>query len=611
MRIVLFFFVLLINTAVAAPEPGSDKFVLGQKMILDLRYYCADGTPASQCRTPVTRLTDPIKKLLVSNAIGGVILFGQNIEDTRQLVTLNYELQQLMQQHDLPPLFIAIDQEGGRVARIPDHMATRFVGNMAIGATHSHYQTEFAAQVGASIADALNLFGFNINFAPSVDVNSNPLNPVINVRSYGEAAVQVATLGSAAVKAMQSRDIISAIKHFPGHGDTHTDSHSGLPRVDDNLEQILQDDLLPFIKLIDSDEPPQMIMTAHIQYPALDDTRLPTLDGADTVVPATLSAKILTGLLRDKLNYKGLIVTDAMDMAGIAQFFSPAQALIHTYAAGADIALMPFSIRNTADTWEFERIQQQVMAALDQDRLSRSQMQASARHILQVKQQYDAQRFIARPLAQRLQAAKEQLPAPRSRQLEQQLATAALTVLQGQSLLPLANNQHIRAIMPDTARCQALGSAVKRLGKGHTYTCEHSLQAAAMKTSPLSAQTDILLVADISPPHTAAETGGMDSFAILRNRSSQAQRHDWLKQIMQQAREQGITTVFAPLRAPYIASEFAPVSDIILATFGYNVDTTSQDTAQGAVFEALAAGVFTDFDFRGRSPVSVMLPSAK
>ncbi|QPG05356.1 hypothetical protein IT774_14800 [Salinimonas marina] len=585
--------------------------MLGQKMILDLRYYCADDTPAAQCCTPVTRLTDPIKKLLVSNAIGGVILFGQNIENTRQLVTLNYELQQLMQQHDLPPLFIAIDQEGGRVARIPDHMATRFVGNMAIGATHSGYQTHFAAQVGASIAETLNLLGFNINFAPSVDVNSNPLNPVINVRSYGEAGAQVAALGDATVKALQSRQIISALKHFPGHGDTHTDSHSGLPRVNANLEQILRDDLLPFIQLIDSDAPPQMIMTAHIQYPALDDTRLATRDGGDTVVPATLSEKILTGLLRNKLNYNGLIVTDAMDMAGIAQFFSPAQALIQTYAAGADIALMPFSIRNTADTQEFERIQQQVMAALNQDVLSRSQMQASARHILQVKQQYHAQRFIARPLAQRLQAAQAQLPSAHNRQLEQQLANAALTVLQGQSLLPLANNQHISAIMPDTARCQALAGAVSRLDKGHTFACRHSLQLPAGKSSPLSAPTDILLVADISPPHTAAETGGMDSLAILRDRSSQTQRHQWLKQIMQQAQEQGITTVFAPLRAPYIASEFAPVSDIILATFGYNVDTTSHKTPHGAVFEALASGVFTDMAFSGTSPVSVRLPPAK
>ncbi len=597
--------------AMAAPKPGSDTFILGQKMILDLRYFCADNTPAAQCRTPVTHLSDPIKELLVSNAIGGVILFGQNIASTTQLVTLNYELQQLMQQHNLPPLFIAIDQEGGRVARVPDHMATRFVGNMAVGATFDAHQTQFAAKVSAKLADALNLLGFNVNFAPSIDVNSNPLNPVINVRSYGEDANKVAILGRAAVEAMQQRNIISAIKHFPGHGDTQTDSHSGLPRVTHSLEDILHADLLPFIRLINSDEPAQMIMTAHIQYPALDDTLLTTVAGKQTVVPATLSKKILTGLLRNKLGYQGLIVTDAMDMAGIAQFFSPEQALVQTFAAGADIALMPYSVRNADDFQHFERIQRHVVDALDSEALSRTAMQASAQHIVQVKQQYQANRFIKRSLDQRVKTANHRLPDPDSQHLENQLATAALTPLQGKTLLPLAANQHIEAIMPDTARCLAMATAIKRTNIEHTFTCRHSLQVPKKEASALAEKTDILLVADISPIHTAAETGGMDTAQAVGNRSRQSERHQWLQETMQQARRKGVITVFAPLRAPYIAQDFAEVSDIMLATFGYNVATLNAENVQGAVFDALAKGLFTRFEFSGVSPVSIELPSQR
>ena len=163
---------------------GQDaKFMLGQKLMLDMRYYCADGTPAERCKTPVTTLLPEFADIIRQGHIGGVILFAENLDNSRQIIELNYALQQLAKEAGLPPLFIAIDQEGGRVARLPDEVATRYVGNMAIGATYPLYNTAFAERVNKGIATSIRLLGFNVNFAPTVDVNVNADNPVINVRS--------------------------------------------------------------------------------------------------------------------------------------------------------------------------------------------------------------------------------------------------------------------------------------------------------------------------------------------------------------------------------------------------------------------------------------------
>ncbi|PTT92607.1 beta-hexosaminidase, partial [Pseudomonas sp. HMWF031] len=210
------------------PKPSADaetiravKNMLGQKIILDFRYFCEGNTPSSRCRTPMTVIPPSLLNVLSTHNIGGVILFSENIQNTEQLITLNYTMQQHMVKAGRQPLFIAVDQEGGRVARLPSDMLSPFAGNMAIGATFHQRGSAFAQSVASHIGQTLLPLGINTNFAPSVDVNSEPKNPVINVRSFSENPEQVAALGQTFVSAMQSAGVMSAIKHFPGHGDTH------------------------------------------------------------------------------------------------------------------------------------------------------------------------------------------------------------------------------------------------------------------------------------------------------------------------------------------------------------------------------------------------------
>lgn len=602
--LICIFFLFFVFSSQATPADRDDlSTMLGQKLMLDFRYFCEDNTPSATCRTPMTSLPPAVKSLLTEGRIGGVILFSENIQSTEQLVALNYQLQSLMAEHDLPPLFIAIDQEGGRVARIPDSIATRFVGNMAIGASGDD-DAQYAQAVAEKLASSMKLLGFNVNFAPSVDVNVNPQNPVINVRSYGESAEQVARLGQITVSAFEQHNILSAIKHFPGHGDTHVDSHTGLPEVTHSRQRVDAVDLLPFKTIIEN-QPPAMVMTAHIQYPQLDGSKVKTRNGQMRVVPATLSKPILTGVLRDELGFDGLIVTDAMDMAGIAHYFSPRDALIKTFNAGADIALMPFAIRNDKDIKAFHGLRRYLLKQLEAGQLDKEQLTASAQRVAATKSRFNVGQFTRQPLKNRLQAAVQQLPDNDAARTEQRLADAALTLIGGKQALPLNQKGRWRIVMPDAARCNAIVNAIKMLESQITVACRPLVKLPDKSPWQQWNSDDVLIVGDITPAHTVAEMGGLDPQALIKQRSRLTERHAFFQKLMEKSGKAGATNVFVSMRAPYNAADFSSVSDVQLATFGYNVEVTNSGEARGAVFTTLAKTLLGLHTPTGRSPVTL------
>ncbi len=578
---------------------------VGQKVMLDFRYFCADNPPDAYCNEPVLALTDELAEVLVKGQVGGVILFSENIASLEQVLSFIYDMQALMREHQLPPLFIAIDQEGGRVARFPEQITTRFVGNMAIGATFEKHGVKYAEGVAKGMAMSLKLLGINVNFAPNVDVNVNPDNPVINVRSYGESPAMVAELGLATVAAFQQHGLISAIKHFPGHGDTHVDSHSGLPKVNHSHEEIEAKDLLPFRAIIASNTPPAMVMSAHIQYPELDDTKLPSKAGNDTIVPATLSRKILYGLLRKKLSFDGVIVTDALDMQAISQFFTQADATLQAFKAGADIALMPYAIRSKADIHGFWQWQRRLVEAAKSGELNYQELQASAYRIKQLKERFKVGQLLNETKQARIQQAIETLPSKANKQLEKQLAEDSITTLFDKDTLPLSDKQNWRVVMPDAARCNAFVRSVKSINDSINVSCLSlvSLPARNVQTS----QPDVLIVGDITPLHAAYEMGGMDPLAQLEKRATNQQQHDWMISAMQDANSQNIPVILVALRAPYIITDMTPYTDAALATYGYNVDVRN-NVASGAVFDAIAKVLLGKRKAQGVLPVTVELP---
>src|SRR5712692_63053 len=246
----------------------------------------------------------------------------KNVQSPAQVRALTASLAHAAEQGgQLPPL-ICIDQEGGQLIAICEG-ATELPGNMALGATRS---PELAAQAGMVLGRELLAMGVNLNLAPALDVNVNPDNPVIGVRSFSDDPTLVAELGSALIRGMHSTGILTAAKHFPGHGDTASDTHHGQPTVSHSIERMKAVELLPFRAAIDNGV--DAILTAHVLFSALDNQR-----------PATLSPIILDTFLRREMGFDGLIITDAMDMYAVAQYGTE-PSLRGALAAGGGLALL-------------------------------------------------------------------------------------------------------------------------------------------------------------------------------------------------------------------------------------------------------------------------------
>lgn len=247
----------------------------------------------------------------------GVLFFADNLTSRGQIQALTAELQAEAAALGMPPLLIAADQEGGVVSRLPADMVT-VPGAMALGQLPDEDIRAMARITARQLLDV----GINLNFAPTVDVNNNPANPVIRTRAFGEDVATVSRAAIATIRGFMDEGVIPTVKHFPGHGDTNVDSHLGLPVIDHPIERLRSIELAPFQAAVDAGVP--AVMSAHIVFPALDEH------------PATLSKRILTGLLREEMGFRGVIFTDSMSMDAISTRYGTADGTVGAKAAGVD-----------------------------------------------------------------------------------------------------------------------------------------------------------------------------------------------------------------------------------------------------------------------------------
>jgi beta-N-acetylhexosaminidase len=256
------------------------------------------------------------RSFLKSRGIGGVILFRRNIVDIGTLVTLTSELHAIAPER---PILVAIDHEGGRVSRLGEPF-TRFPPAGVLGKGGSPH---LAYRQGVAMGEELRSVGIDIDFAPVLDVASNPHNPVIGDRSFGAHPRTVSRLGVSIVHGLQRTGVIACGKHFPGHGDTDLDSHFALPVVRRRFEELERTELFPFRRAIQSGL--VALMTAHVVYTALDPGR-----------PATLSRPILSELLRERLHFRGVVFSDDLEMKSISDRYAPGEAAVLSVEAGVD-----------------------------------------------------------------------------------------------------------------------------------------------------------------------------------------------------------------------------------------------------------------------------------
>lgn len=329
-----------------------------QKKIGQLMVFGFKGTKASP----------EIKKLIREHHVGGIILFGRNIGTPEEVLALTTELQrEAKNAGHSHPLLICIDQENGVVRRLGEG-TTIFPGAMLLGAT-DHPQNAYA--IGIATGRELKALGVNWNLAPVLDVNNNPENPVIGVRSFGESAEKVSRFGQEAMKGMQDAGVITTLKHFPGHGDTSVDSHLDLPVISHSMERLEEIELKPFVDCIENGA--DTIMSAHVYFPAIE---------TQENVPATLSKKVITGLLREKLGFDGVVTTDCMEMNAISETIGTARGGVEAVKAGVDLIMV-----SHLHTRHFETLKE-IETAVETGEIDGATIEAACQRVMKLKEKY-------------------------------------------------------------------------------------------------------------------------------------------------------------------------------------------------------------------------------
>ncbi|GLZ02232.1 glycoside hydrolase family 3 protein [Actinoplanes sp. NBRC 103695] len=548
--------VLVAPPGVAEAQDGGVRALLRQMTVREkvgqlfvVEVYGQDAatvTPAMAARNQALYGVDTPAQVIEKYQPGGVIYFDarrgpDNVRSPRQIATLSNGLQRAALDRRVPiPLLISTDQEGGAVVYRLTAPATAMPGNMALGATRSPADARRSARV---IGSELAAVGINQDYAPVADVNVNPANPVIGVRSAGSDPALVSSMVSAQITGYHAGGVATVAKHFPGHGDTAVDSHLGLPEVTHTRAQLNAIDLPPFRAAIRRGV--DTIMTAHVVLRSVDPS------GA----PATMSRPILTGLLREDLGYDGLIVTDALDMGGATADYPPAVAPVRAFQAGADqLVLAP----------QMDTAFGAVLAAVESGEISRRRLDESVTRILRLKRQ----RGLWQPFVDPARA--ERVVGSAAHKADEQAITDRTITMVKKDGLPVRNGKVLVTGWGVTTT-STLGAAIGR--RGSTVTVRET------GATPTQAAIDAAVTA----------SAGQD-LVVVSTMNANAAQQSLVRALLATGRPVVVTAV----RNPYDIGLFPEVK-AYLASYGYTA----------ASLESLTRVLFGEVDPSGRLPVAI------
>lgn len=574
----------------------SEEEKIAQLLMPDFRQWKDSGQTAV---SDMTVLSDEVKQILQDYKFGGVILFANNVKQTEQTVRLTDDLQEANADGGNIPLLIATDQEGGSVVRLGS--GCRMTGNMALGATRDE---DAAFDTGDIMGSELHALGINVDYAPVMDTNDNPKNPVIGLRSFSDDPQLVARLGIQVMKGLQSNNIATALKHFPGHGNTSTDSHTGMPVVNKTMEQLKKVELVPFQAAID--EGADIIMTTHIQYPKIITEKLPTKNGGTIKPPATLSKEILTGLVRDEMGFDGVIVTDAMNMQGITDNFNEPEATLYAIKAGADMVVMPTILRSKADIKnKLDPIIDKIKTEAETDKELQSRIEESAKRIVQLKIDRDIMTLDNTPIDEKIANAEEVVGSGEHHDREREIADEAVTVIKNDAhILPIQpkENQNVLLIGQYSNEMPALQFGLEQLMN------EDKINAVKFKTmfyypgnytdeqfqTAISDADYVIAITETSTEAKLAPTNWVTSMPT---------------KIVNWSKSSGKPCVLVSIDKPYDVANY-PSASTILAVYGSSgMDPTEggqrPTTNYGPNIPAALDIIFGAFDPVGTLPVNI------
>lgn len=503
---------------------------------------------------PPPRILDWIRE---RQPAGFTLFRAKNINDPAQIKALTNSLQKAAAETDRRPLLIATDQEGGQFIALGDG-TTQFPGNMALGATGD---SGLARQVGQAMGREMAALGVNVNYAPDCDVNTNPANPNVGIRAFGDDPELVATMGAAMIEGLQSAGVAATAKHFPGNGDSGMDPHFGVPVLAHDLERLDSVEFRPFRAAIEAGT--RLMMTAHVGLPAL--TGRPDL-------PATLSKHVMKDHLRDRLGYQGLLITDALDMEAITQGVGQIVDVIAALRAGVDLLLL------TSDIEEQERIYAGLALAYARDLIHEQDLNASNRRLQALKEWLSSQN----------QPEMDVVGCQEHRWLAETVARRSITLVRDEAgLLPLELKSEARivAIMPQPADLTPADTS---------SNLEPTLASALRRYHP--DVDEIVVPQQPSPADIGAVRAQAAAGELLVIGSISAHLQPEQAELVQELLALDIPAITIAMRTPYDLTVY-PQSKTHICTY----------SIQPVAMKALAATIWGAIPFRGRLPVK--LPS--
>ncbi len=507
---------------------------------------------------------DRILEYIEDQGIGGVIMsVGSPTEVAAKLNDF--------QAHSNIPLIVAADLETGAGFRMRGAVqmpgtielggATDFPSLMAVGATAD---PQLAYEMGRITAREARAVGIHIPFAPVLDVNNNPDNPIINVRSFGENPEEVAGLGAAFVRGVQENGAIATGKHFPGHGDTETDSHLGLPSIPHSRARMDSVELFPFRHAIEAGM--GAVMTAHISVPSLD---------GGVGDPSTLSSAVLTDLLRGEMEFDGLLFTDAMDMSAISRGYGAEEASVRAIEAGADVILMPPSV---------ERAVEGIAAAVESGRIDASRIDASVRRILEKKKHMG----LDRDRAVQIDQIGQVVGIPAHTQVAAEIAERSITLLHnGGNLLPLLGTRSARVMSVSFRRTSDVLA-------GRYFNARLRQTYPRLTTAGLDVDSGPALYESLLRQARQQALVILSTYVTAFSQSGSLALPEEVVDFAGQLTEIGVPHIVVSFGNPYLITELPDVRAYMLAWSGSEVSQT-----------AAAQALFGEIEISGRVPTRI------
>lgn len=497
-----------------------------------------------------------ILETLKCREVGGFTLFRHwNVESPAQVGALTESLQAAAAEAGRAPLLIAADQEGGQFVALGEE-TTRFPGNMALGATRD---LDLARRVGYAQGRELAAMGVNVNYGPVCDVNTNPHNPSVGARAFGDDPTLVADLAAALIAGLQAVGVAATAKHFPGNGDSGVDPHYGVPVLPHGRERLEQVEFPPFQAAIRAGA--RLMMTAHVGVPALT---------SDETLPATLSRTLMHDLLREEMGFRGVLISDAFNMKAISQGAGQLVDAIVAVRAGVDLLLLP------ADAEVQERIYEGLRLADSRGLVEDHHLRPSLDRVLALKHW----------VASHAQPDLDVIGCPEHRQLEHEVAQRAVTLVRNRAgLLPLR--------LPADAAVAAIMPEPKDLTPADTSSLVQPTLAQSMRAYHPRVEEFIM-----GHPPTAAEIAALKERAaeydLLVVGTMSAHLQPEQAALVQELLATGVPLIASAMRTPYDLLAY-PQADSYVCTY----------SIQPCAMEALVAALWGDIPFRGRLPVTI------